>query len=153
MMHIRDLQENELDCFHKALGNSARENGIGSRFSQDMEILKNAIFNEKHASTLVVEMEKNLIAYLLYSVTQRNFTLHKNPGLYIHSIYVDIPHRRQKIGTRLIEALIKIAKEKDYGRIEFSLLRTNEIGELFLESLSFKEIDFIKPMRLTLTNN
>lgn len=149
-MHIRDLQENELGCFYNALKNSAKENGIGNRFSQDIELLRKAIFEEKYSSTLVVEMENNLIAYLLYSITQRNFTFHNNPGFYIHSIYVDIPHRRQKIGTRLIETLIKKARDKEYGRIEFSLLRSNKSGELFLKSLNFEEIDFIKPMRLTL---
>lgn len=149
-MHIRELQENELDYFYNALKNSAIENGIGNRFTQDEGVLQKAIFKEKQSSTLVVEIEKKLIAFLLYSITQRNFTLHKNPGLYIHSLYVTVSYRRQKIGTRLIEALIKIAKEKGCGRIEFSLLRSNKIGELFLESLSFNEIDFIKPMRLSL---
>ena len=148
-MYIRELQETELDCFYNALKRSAMENGVGDRF-QEKKLLQDAIFKEKHCSTLVVDIESNLVAYLLYSMTQRNFTLHRTPGFYIHSVYVDIPYRRRKIGTKLVEALVKKANERDFGRIEFALLQSNKIGDHFLESLSFKEIDFIKPMRLTI---
>ena len=149
-MHVRELQEKELDQLHNALMHSAMENGIGHRFIQDKEPLRNAIFKEKHSETLVAEVDNSLVGYLLYSITQRNFTLHKTPGLYIHGIYVDIPYRRQKIGTQLVQTLIKIAKERKLGRIEFALLQTNKVGGLFLESLSFEEPDFFKPMRLVL---
>lgn len=87
-MHVRDIQENEIDSLYNALLHSAMENGTDKRFNQDKEVLRNAIFQKKH-----------------------------------------------------------------YGRIEFALLKTNRIGELFLERLSFKEIEFIKPIRLTLTNS
>ena len=59
------------------------ENRVGNRFLKDKQILQNAVSLEKHCSTLVTDIESNLTAYLLYSITQRNFTLHKTPGFYI----------------------------------------------------------------------
>lgn len=152
-MRIRELQEKESDRLYEALKRSAEENGIGNRISSDKEMLEDAIFKEKHSFTLAAEIDNRIVAYLLYSMTRRNFMHHPAPGFYIHGMYVEIPYRRQKIGTRLIESLVDIANEKKIGRIEFALLRNNTVGERFLESLSFKEIDFIKPMRLILNDN
>lgn len=146
---LRELREKELDYFYNALKDSAVENGIGDRFNQCKDVLHKALFDQKYCSSLVAEVENRLVGHLLYSTTQRNFTLHPNPGIYIHSIYVEKPFRRQGIGTRLVKELIN-RKRTGHNRIEFALLKNNKIGEFFLESLHFKEIDFIKPMRLNL---
>lgn len=149
-MRIRELQENELDKLHNGLKSSSFENGIGERFSHRKEILKKAIFDEKSSYALVAEVDNELAGYLLYSITNRNFTLHNAPGIYIHGLYVEPSLRRKRIGTCLMNDLIKRARDRKLGRIEFSLLRNNSAGEIFLKNFSFEEIDFIKPMRLTL---
>jgi GNAT superfamily N-acetyltransferase len=148
--HVRALQQNEVEYLYQALKNSAEENNIGNRFLHPKEYLYDMIFSEKKASALVAECNGELSAYLLYSPSHNNFMLHAKPGIYLHALYVRPSYRRQKIATKLIETLIANNKNQNIGRIDFSLLTHNNIGELFLKSLQFQEVDFIKPMRLNL---
>lgn len=149
-MEIRKLTESELELCYDALKKSAIESGLEERFVYTKDALQRALFVDKHSDVLTAVVNGKPVGYVMYSVTQRNFTLHPNQGIFIHTLYIDNEYRRQHIGTNLIDELVRISKEKGYGRVEFSLLKTNQIGEKFLNSLNFSEVDFIKPMRLTL---
>jgi GNAT superfamily N-acetyltransferase len=149
-IHFRELLPNEINSLYVALKNSATENNIGDRFIHTEEYLNQSLFIKKNCSSLVAELNGELIAYLLYSSLHNNFMLHAKPGVYMHALYVNQPHRRKKLATQLIEKLIDLQGRDNIGRIEFALLVNNQVGELFLKSLKFKEIDFAKQMRLIL---
>lgn len=149
-INFRELQQNEVDFLYTALKNSAIENNIGHRFSRSKEYLSESLFTEKNCSALVADFNGELIGYLLYSPLYNNFMLHAKPGIYMHALYVDKSYRRKKLATQLVQKLIDIHGKENIGRIDFALLVNNQIGESFLKSLQFKEIDFAKQMRLSL---
>lgn len=56
-------------------------------------------------------------------------------GLYLEDIYVREDARNQGIATALLRHLAKIAVERDYGRVEFSVLLWNTVAIEFFEKL------------------
>jgi GNAT superfamily N-acetyltransferase len=48
------------------------------------------------------------------------------PGLYLEDLFVQPEFRAKGIGTALMMRLIEIAKERNYGRVEWTVLDWNE---------------------------
>ena len=48
------------------------------------------------------------------------------PGLYLEDLFVPPEYRTNGIGTALMTRLIEIAKERNYGRVEWAVLDWNE---------------------------
>ena len=48
------------------------------------------------------------------------------PGLYLEDLFVQPEYRTRGIGTALMTRLIEIAKERNYGRVEWAVLDWNE---------------------------
>jgi GNAT superfamily N-acetyltransferase len=48
------------------------------------------------------------------------------PGLYLEDLFVQPDQRSKGIGTALMMRLIEIAKERNYGRVEWTVLDWNE---------------------------
>src|SRR5580704_2066172 len=48
------------------------------------------------------------------------------PGLYLEDLFVQPEFRTKGIGTALMMRLIEIAKERNYGRVEWAVLDWNE---------------------------
>lgn len=56
-------------------------------------------------------------------------------GLYLEDIYVREDQRNKGIATALLRHLARIAVERDYGRVEFSVLLWNTVAIEFFEKL------------------
>jgi len=48
------------------------------------------------------------------------------PGLYLEDLFVQPEYRTKGIGTALMMRLLEIAKERNYGRVEWAVLDWNE---------------------------
>ena len=56
-------------------------------------------------------------------------------GLYLEDVYVKEEFRNRSIGTHLMKAIARIALERDYGRVEFTVLLWNTVAIEFFETL------------------
>ncbi len=102
-----------------------------SATERDLE--KNLFGERAYAEVLIYEIEYIPVAFALFF---HNFsTFMGKPGLYLEDIYVKSEFRNQGIGTDFFVILAKIAKEKNCGRFEWSVLNWNE-----------KAIEFYKKM-------
>lgn len=122
------------------------------RLSQEVEItelqLHNALFgSETFAEVLIAEFESEISGYALYF---NNFSTFKGkPGIYLEDLFVKPDFRGKGIGKALFESIIKTAKEKNYGRVEWSVLKWNKPAIEFYESRGAAGLDDWKIYRLT----
>lgn len=71
------------------------------------------------------------------------------PGLYLEDIFVKPHLRRKGIGLALLKKLAAIARERDYGRMEWSVLNWNEPAINFYKKLGAVPLDEWTMFRLT----
>src|ERR1700726_124145 len=72
-----------------------------------------------------------MVAFALFF---ENFsTFLGKPGLYLEDLFVQPDFQGKGVGTALVERLIEIAKERNYGRVEWAVLDWNEPAIKFYE--------------------
>jgi ribosomal protein S18 acetylase RimI-like enzyme len=71
------------------------------------------------------------------------------PGLYLEDLFVKPEHRGQGIGKALLTFLAALANERDYGRMEWSVLDWNEPAIAFYESFGARRLREWQICRLT----
>ena len=70
-------------------------------------------------------------------------------GLYLEDIYVKEEYRNRGVATALLKALAKVAVERDYGRVEFTVLLWNTVAIEFFETLGATPTSAWTTYRLT----
>ena len=100
------------------------------------EKLAEDLFGQRPAAeALLVELEANAepVAFALFF---RNYsTFLTQPGLYLEDIFVLPEYRRRGIGKALLSEVAKIARARDCGRLEWSVLDWNASAIGFYQSL------------------
>lgn len=110
--------------------------------------LHTALFgNDAFAETLIAELESQIIGYALYF---KNFSTFKGkPGIYLEDLFVKPEFRGKGIGKALFESIIKTAEEKNYGRVEWSVLKWNQSAINFYKTRGAAALDDWAIYRLT----
>ncbi len=73
---------------------------------------------------LVAERGRRVIGFALYF---RNYsTFVGKPGLFLEDLFVVPEYRNAGVGTALLQRLIQIAEEREYGRVEWHVLDWNQ---------------------------
>jgi GNAT superfamily N-acetyltransferase len=71
------------------------------------------------------------------------------PGLYLEDVFVKPHARRKGIGMKILKHLAAITRERDYGRMEWSVLDWNEPAVNFYKKLGAVPLDEWTMFRLT----
>ncbi len=88
---------------------------------------------EAVAEALLAEIDGQAVGFALFF---RNFsTFLGRPGLYLEDLYVRESQRGQGVGRALLGRLAELARERGYGRMEWSVLDWNQPAIDFYESL------------------
>jgi GNAT superfamily N-acetyltransferase len=104
------------------------------------EGLRDALFGSRPAAEVVIGYEgAEPVGFALFF---QNFsTFQGRPGLYLEDLFV-IPDRRGRgYGRRLLQHLARIAVDRNYRRIEWTVLDWNEPAICFYESLGARPMD------------
>lgn len=88
------------------------------------EALQQHLFGDRpYAEVLLAHTATEVIGYALFFTTYSTFLT--RPGLWLEDLFVLPAYRRQGVGTALLKALARLACDRDYGRIEWSVLDWN----------------------------
>lgn len=88
------------------------------------EALQQHLFGDRpYAEVLLAHTPSEVIGYALFFTTYSTFLT--RPGLWLEDLFVLSAYRRQGVGTALLKALARLASDRDYGRIEWSVLDWN----------------------------
>ncbi len=112
------------------------------------KLLNDNLFGKrKYAEVLIAKFNGEDAGFALFF---HNFsTFVGKPGIYLEDIYVRENYRNKGIGKALFIELVKLAKERDCGRIEWSVLDWNLPSIKFYKGLGAEPMKDWTVYRLT----
>jgi GNAT superfamily N-acetyltransferase len=122
---VRELAVYEkLEEFARATADDFREHLFGAR---------------PFALAFMAEVDREPVGFALAFPTFSTFR--GQPGLYLEDLYVKPEHRGKGIGKALLATLAKLARDRGFGRLEWSVLNWNEPSIGFYCSLGAQPLD------------
>lgn len=120
---------------------------LSNEVTATTDILEESLFGEKPAAEVVFAIEEGKeVGFALWF---HNFsTFVGRPGLYLEDLYVKPGYRKKGIGKALMEYCIRIARERNCGRMEWWVLKWNPAIK-FYEQLGAVPMDEWVVYRLT----
>ncbi len=147
-LSIREANENDVSLILSLITELAVYEKMLNEVVATEEQLKEMLFGKKrYAEVLIANYDNEDAGFALFF---HNFsTFLGKPGIYLEDIYVK-PHLRGKgIGKSLLLSLVKLAKERNCGRVEWSVLNWNKPSIKFYESLGAKPMNEWTVFRLS----
>ncbi|MFM2125094.1 MAG: hypothetical protein RL328_1545 [Acidobacteriota bacterium] len=112
------------------------------------EQLRQTLFGDRPgAEVLLGYLDGACAGFALFFPNYSTFLA--KPGLYLEDLFVKPEYRGRGVGLALLQQLAKIAVERDYGRVEWSVLDWNEPAIGFYKKLGAVPMDEWTMMRLT----
>src|SRR5262249_9690193 len=100
----------------------------------DEDSLATDLFGPRqYAEVLLAEDDGEVVGFALFFTNYSTFL--GRPGIYLEDIFVRPEKRGHGHGKMLLTALARLAVERDYGRIEWSVLDWNAPSIAFYRSL------------------
>lgn len=108
------------------------------RLADELEVteerLQQTLFRESRGAEVIIgEYHQAPVAFALFFHNYSTFL--GKPGIYIEDLYVDEPYRRNGFGFAMLQHIVRLAKERNCGRVEWAVLDWNEPAIRFYESL------------------
>ena len=112
------------------------------------EVLRDSLFGaHPYAETLIAEDDGKPVGFALFF---HNFsTFIGRPGIYLEDLFVNPEARGRGYGKALLARLAAIAKERNCGRLEWSVLDWNEPSINFYKGLGAVPLDDWTMFRVT----
>ena len=79
-----------------------------------------------YAEAVIASLAETAVGFALFFHSFSTFLA--KPGLYLEDLYVKPEYRGQGVGRRLLAHLARVAKSRDCGRFEWSVLDWNELA-------------------------
>ena len=139
LLHIRPAVPTDSETIFGLIYTLAIYEKLESDVVTTHEELREQIFENKYAEVLIAEENDIPVGFALYFYNFSTFL--GKPGLYLEDLFVEPEHRGKGYGKALLVELAKIAKEKNCGRMEWSVLDWNTPSIEFYKSLGAKPMD------------
>jgi GNAT superfamily N-acetyltransferase len=145
---IRSAQEKDSSEIIKLIKELADYEKLSDMVIVSEDDIRKALFGKNSfVEILIAEFDGEIAGQALFF---KNFsTFLGKPGIYLEDLFVRPKFRSKGIGKALLQKVIDLAKERDYGRVEWSVLDWNESAIKFYKNLGAKELKEWKLFRLT----
>lgn len=145
---IRSANENDVPAIFALIKELAEYEKLADQIhTTEIELSKTLFGNDRFVEILLAEVNGQIVGQALFF---KNFsTFLGKPGIYLEDLYVKPEMRGKGIGTMLLDKIISIAKERNYGRVEWSVLDWNEPAIDFYKKIGAKPLDDWTIFRLT----
>jgi len=110
--------------------------------------LREALFGPRPvAEAIVADRGGRAVGFALYFHNYSTFI--GRPGIYVEDLYVRPAHRGQGIGGALMSHMIRLARDRRCGRVEWAALEWNEPAIRFYEAMGAQALNEWRIFRLT----
>jgi len=144
---IEPASERDLPLILKLIKGLAEYEKLAHAVIATEEILRESLFTKRVAEVLIGYADDEPAGFAVFFQTFSTFL--GVPGMYLEDIFVEPRWRRKGLGRQLLVRLAKIANERGYGRVEWSVLNWNEPAIGFYKALGAKPLDQWTVFRLT----
>jgi GNAT superfamily N-acetyltransferase len=111
------------------------------------DILRESLFRKRVAEVVIAYAGDEPAGFAVFFQTFSTFL--GVAGMYLEDIFVIPRFRRHGLGRQLLVHLARIAAERGYGRVEWSVLDWNEPAVNFYKALGARPMDEWTVFRLT----
>lgn len=144
---IRKATENDIPTILHLITQLAIYEKLEHEVVATEETLKQTIFVQNYAEVIIGEEDGQPVGFALFFHNYSTFL--SKPGIYLEDLFVEVEHRGKGYGKKLLAELAKIAKERNCGRLEWSVLNWNTPSIEFYKSLGAKPMDEWTVYRMT----
>src|SRR5436190_16422063 len=117
-------------------------------FEATEDRLRRTLFGDRPAAEVwLAYVDQECAGFALFFTNYSTFL--GKPGLYLEDVFVKPHLRRKGIGLALLKKLAAIARERDYGRMEWSVLDWNDPAINFYKKLGAVPLEDWTMFRLT----
>ena len=148
--HIRPATPDDVPAILRLIRALAEYERLSHKVVADEAALHETLFGpDRVAETWMAVEDGAPIGFALFF---RNYsTFLAKPGIYLEDLFV-IPEARGKgHGKALLEHVVSLARERGYGRVEWSVLDWNQPAIDFYRSMGATPMDDWTTMRIELT--
>ena len=119
--NIRPATESDVAAIQSMIRELADFEELSDQVTSTEADLNAALFGERPCAEAIVAVAgEEPVAYALFFTNYSTFN--GRAGLYLEDVYVKPEHRGRNIGTRILKHLAGIAEQRDYGRMDWSVL-------------------------------
>ena len=144
---IETANESDLPLILKLIKDLAEYEKLAYAVISTEEILRESLFRKRVAEVLIGYAGDEPAGFAVFFQTFSTFL--GVPGMYLEDIFVEPTWRRKGLGRQLLVRLARIANERGYGRVEWSVLDWNELAIGFYKALGAKPMDEWTVFRLS----
>ncbi|MGV7209371.1 N-acetyltransferase family protein [Oxalobacteraceae bacterium A2-2] len=133
-LHIRPARPDDVAAIYGMIHELAVFEKLEHMISGTPAMLEQQLFGPHPSCEALIGEEDG--APVVFSLFFHNFsTFLCKKGLYLEDLYVKQSHRGKGYGKQMLEALARLAVERDCGRFEWSVLDWNENAIRFYEGV------------------
>lgn len=113
----------------------------------DADNVRAALFDSKAADVVLAEVNGNVAGYALYFRSFSTFLM--RPGIYLEDLFVRPEYRKQGVGLALLRQLAQRAIDCGYPRVEWSVLKWNQLAIYFYNRIGAEPLSGWTTFRLS----
>lgn len=145
---LRSATPNDVPSLFDLIQALAEYEKLADAVTGNAEALKEHLFGSRPCIEAIIgEYAGQAVGFALFFTNYSTFLT--KPGLYLEDLFVLPEYRRQGIGKALITHLAKLAVERGYGRLEWSVLDWNEGAIAFYRLMGAAILDDWRICRVT----
>ncbi|HSL89936.1 MAG TPA: GNAT family N-acetyltransferase [Ignavibacteriaceae bacterium] len=145
---IRYAVPEDVHIIHQLIKELAEFEKLLDQVKTSKQDLQKVLFGEKSFVEIFIAEFDNITAG--YALFFPNFsTFIGKPGIYLEDLFVKPEYRGKGIGKALLEAVISLAKERNCGRVEWSVLNWNKSAIDFYNARGAHQLEDWQIFRLT----
>ncbi len=149
-IYIREARPEDVPQILNFIKQLAEYENLSHTVEASEEMLHETIFGAHPAAEVVLAFISGDEAPVGFALFFTNYsTFLACPGLYLEDLFIEPQHRGKGAGKALLKHLAKIAKERHYGRFEWSVLDWNEPSINFYKSMGAVPMDEWTIFRVT----
>ncbi len=139
-LKIRDATKEDVPLILQLIREIAEYEKLSHEVIATEAIVYESLFGkEKSAEVIIGEYENETVGYALFFHNFSTFLGKK--GLYLEDLFVRPQYRGMGFGKKLLLHLVKISKDRNCGRMEWSVLNWNTPAIEFYKSLGAKPME------------